>query len=43
MYSQNGETALHIALTHNKPAIARLLLEGGADPSVLDKVVEVNF
>ena len=38
MYLQSGKTALHMALEENKPEICYQLLEGGADPSVLDKV-----
>jgi len=32
----NGETALHIAVTHNQESIVNLLLELGANPLVGD-------
>ena len=33
----NGETALHVAVTHNQESLVNLLLELGASPLVGDK------
>jgi len=33
----NGETALHVAVTHNQESLVNLLLELGANPLVGDK------
>ncbi|MEM6553005.1 MAG: ankyrin repeat domain-containing protein [Planctomycetota bacterium] len=35
-------TALHVSVEHNRPAIAKLLLEAGADPSVQDSVYDAT-
>ena len=34
---ENGETALHVAVTHNQESLVNLLLELGAHPLVGDK------
>jgi len=36
-YSGHGRPALHFAVSLHQNTITRLLLEGGADPNILDK------
>lgn len=40
-YTQNGCTPLHYAANHSYSNIAQLLLEKGADPHRIDKVMDI--
>ena len=40
---QNGDTPLQIAVQYDYGHVTRLLLEYGADPDVVDKVIQIDI